>query len=57
MPVSAVRRRDWWPVDIRLAAKVDRMELARWATGLLHGPTVARETFRDQRRAPSRRSY
>lgn len=57
VPVSAVLRRDWLPVDIRHAAKVDRIELARWATGLLHGPTVARETFRDQRRAPSRRSY
>src|SRR5690606_9383333 len=56
VPVAAVLRRDWLPVDIRHAAKVDRTELARWATGILHGPQVAREAFRSHPRAPSRRS-
>lgn len=56
VPVAAVLRRDWLPVDIRHAAKVDRTELARWATLLLHGRRVAREVFRDHPRAPSRRS-
>lgn len=56
VPVAAVLRRDWLPVDIRHAAKVDRTELARWATGLLHGPRAAREAFRHHPKAPSRRS-
>ncbi|WP_237565559.1 alpha/beta fold hydrolase [Ornithinimicrobium cavernae] len=56
VPVAAVLRRDWLPVDIRHAAKVDRTELARWATTLLHGPRAAREAFGGQSRAPSRRS-
>ena len=56
MPVAAVLRKDWLPVDIRHAAKVDRTELARWATALLHGTQVAREAFRRHPRAPFRRS-
>lgn len=56
VPVAAVLRRDWLPVDIRHAAKVDRTELARWATTLLHGSAAAREQFRDHRPAPHRRS-
>ena len=54
--VAAVLRRDWLPVDIRHAAKVDRTELARWATTLLHGRRAAREAFRGHPKAPSRRS-
>lgn len=56
VPVAAVLRKDWLPVDIRHAAKVDRTELARWATALLHGSQVAREAFRRHPRAPFRRS-
>lgn len=56
IPVAAVLRRDWVPVDIRHAAKVDRTELARWATTLLHGSAAARTEFRGHRSAPSRRS-
>ena len=57
VPVAAVLRRDWLPVDIRHAAKVDRTELARWATGLLHGSRAARAQFRHHPKAPSRRSH
>ncbi len=57
VPVAAVLRKDWLPVDIRHAAKVDRTALARWATGLLHGRSVAREVFGDHPRAPSRRGH
>ncbi|WP_238146776.1 alpha/beta fold hydrolase [Ornithinimicrobium murale] len=56
VPIAAVLRKDWLPVDIRHAAKVDRTELARWATTLLHGRKTARESFRRHPRAPSRRS-
>ncbi len=63
VPVAAVLQRDWLPVDIRHAAKVDRLELAVWAAGLLHGRGAARDLRRSQgqgsagrRRAPSRRA-
>lgn len=56
VPVAAVLRRDWLPVDIRHAAKVDRTELARWATGLLHGRREAQAAFASHPKAPSRRS-
>ena len=56
VPVAAVLRRDWLPVDIRHAAKVDRTELARWATTLLHGRDAAREAYQHHPKAPSRRS-
>ncbi|MFK5582039.1 alpha/beta fold hydrolase [Serinicoccus sp. LYQ131] len=36
-PVAAVLVRDWLPVDVRHASKVDRTALARWAEGVLHG--------------------
>ncbi|MGB7448510.1 MAG: hypothetical protein WA892_05230, partial [Ornithinimicrobium sp.] len=37
VPVAAVLRRDWLPVDIRHASKVDRTSLARWADDVLRG--------------------
>ncbi|WP_022922444.1 alpha/beta fold hydrolase [Ornithinimicrobium pekingense] len=40
VPVAAVLVRDWLPVDVRHASKVDRGALARWADGVLHGRTV-----------------
>lgn len=40
VPVAAVLVRDWLPVDVRHASKVDRGELARWAAGVLHGRTL-----------------
>src|SRR5690606_29678524 len=36
LPVAAVLVRDWLPVDVRHASKVDRGALARWANGVLH---------------------
>ncbi|MGB5952440.1 MAG: alpha/beta fold hydrolase [Ornithinimicrobium sp.] len=35
--VAAVLQRDWLPVDIRHASKIDRTGLARWADEVLHG--------------------
>jgi acyl-coenzyme A synthetase/AMP-(fatty) acid ligase len=37
VPVAAVLRRDWLPVDIRHASKVDRTSLSRWADDVLRG--------------------
>ena len=37
VPVAAVLVRDWLPVDVRHASKVDRTALAGWAEGVLHG--------------------
>lgn len=37
VPVAAVLVRDWVPVDVRHASKVDRSALAQWAEVLLHG--------------------
>ena len=36
-PVAAVLVRDWLPVDVRHASKVDRSALADWADVVLHG--------------------
>lgn len=41
VPVAAVLVRDWLPVDVRHASKVDRTALAGWADTVLHGRTVA----------------
>ncbi|GAA5166378.1 alpha/beta fold hydrolase [Ornithinimicrobium tianjinense] len=41
VPVSAVLVRDWLPVDVRHASKVDRTALADWADGVLHGRSPA----------------
>lgn len=57
VPVAAVLVRDWLPVDVRHASKVDRGAVARWAEGVLHGRGVrdrVRGLVRD--RAPMRRS-
>ena len=40
VPVAAVLVRDWLPVDIRHASKVDRGGLADWAGGILHGRSL-----------------
>jgi acyl-coenzyme A synthetase/AMP-(fatty) acid ligase/pimeloyl-ACP methyl ester carboxylesterase len=45
VPVAAVLLRDWLPVDIRHASKVDRTALARWAEDRLH-PTGAVDRVR-----------
>ncbi len=37
VPVAAVLVRDWLPVDVRHASKVDRSALAHWADAILHG--------------------
>ncbi|MGB6021154.1 MAG: alpha/beta fold hydrolase [Ornithinimicrobium sp.] len=37
IPIAAVLVKDWLPVDIRHASKVDRTGLAEWAAGVLHG--------------------
>ncbi|WP_298748904.1 alpha/beta fold hydrolase [uncultured Serinicoccus sp.] len=37
VPVAAVLVRDWLPVDVRHASKVDRTALAHWAEAVLHG--------------------
>ena len=37
MPVAAVLVRDWLPVDIRHASKVDRDAVRQWAEHVLHG--------------------
>ncbi|ANS78716.1 Haloalkane dehalogenase-like protein [Serinicoccus hydrothermalis] len=63
VPVAAVLVRDWLPVDVRHASKVDRSVLAGWADGVLHGRPL-RDRLRSAvgmpgqapRRAPHRRS-
>lgn len=40
VPVAAVLVRDWLPVDVRHASKVDRGALADWADGILHGRSL-----------------
>lgn len=55
VPLAAVLVRDWVPVDVRHASKVDRTALARWATRQLHGRQAARAGFRGVRPAPARR--
>jgi acyl-CoA synthetase (AMP-forming)/AMP-acid ligase II/pimeloyl-ACP methyl ester carboxylesterase len=52
VPVSAVLVRDWLPVDIRHASKVDRTQLAAWAARRLHGRAGAPRAGR----APTTRS-
>lgn len=37
VPIAAVLIKDWLPVDIRHASKVDRTGLASWADTVLHG--------------------
>lgn len=49
--VAAVLIRDWLPVDIRHAAKVDRTALARWADGHLHPAPLRERVRRGVRRA------
>ncbi|MGO0574861.1 alpha/beta fold hydrolase [Ornithinimicrobium panacihumi] len=57
VPVAAVLVRDWLPVDVRHASKVDRSELAGWAEEVLHGAgPVARLGRRLRPGAPRRRS-
>ncbi|WP_022924461.1 alpha/beta fold hydrolase [Serinicoccus marinus] len=61
VPVAAVLVRDWLPVDVRHASKVDRGALADWAEGILHGRRTT-DRLRDvlagrgRARAPRRRS-
>lgn len=58
VPVAAVLVRDWLPVDVRHASKVDRGALAEWASGILHG-RGARDRLRalvSTGRAPRTRS-
>ncbi|WP_151524936.1 alpha/beta fold hydrolase [Serinicoccus kebangsaanensis] len=59
VPVAAVLVRDWLPVDVRHASKVDRAALADWADGILHGRggrTVTGWVTGRSRRAPRTRS-
>jgi olefin beta-lactone synthetase len=59
VPVAAVLVRDWLPVDIRHASKVDRTALARWAEQQLHpagGLSRARGAVARLGGAPSTRS-
>lgn len=56
-PVAAVLVRDWLPVDVRHASKVDRSALADWADARLHGRSVRERAARAVRgSAPRRRS-
>lgn len=56
-PVAAVLVRDWLPVDVRHASKVDRSALADWADARLHGRTVrGRVASAVRGSAPRRRS-
>lgn len=57
-PVAAVLARDWLPVDVRHASKVDRSELAQWADEVLHAPPLATRLLRrlPGRSAPRTRS-
>ena len=57
VPVAAVLVRDWLPVDVRHASKVDRTAMADWADTVLHGRRTmdrVRGTVRGS--APRRRS-
>lgn len=59
VPVAAVLLRDWLPVDIRHASKVDRTAVARWAEALLHPAGAVSQARRVVSRvgaAPSTRS-
>ncbi|MGD8199549.1 alpha/beta fold hydrolase [Ornithinimicrobium sp. W1679] len=61
VPVAAVLVRDWLPVDVRHASKIDRTAVASWAEGTLHaspGPAAAVAALRSalRPRAPRRRS-
>ena len=59
VPVAAVLLRDWLPVDIRHASKVDRTAVARWAEARLHPPGAVARARRAAVRvgaAPSTRS-
>lgn len=44
LPVAAVLLRDWLPVDVRHASKVDRGALADWADDVLHGRGLRERT-------------
>lgn len=46
VPIAAVLVKDWLPVDIRHASKVDRTGLARWASTVLHGRSAPSPTSR-----------
>lgn len=57
--VAAVLQRDWLPVDIRHASKIDRTGLAQWADSVLHGHSAARSPrslVRRVQRPPGTRS-
>ncbi|HLS12885.1 MAG TPA: alpha/beta fold hydrolase [Beutenbergiaceae bacterium] len=56
VPIAAVLLKDWLPVDIRHASKVDRSALARWATRWLHGKRSARAMAPRTGSAPTTRS-
>lgn len=56
LPVAAVLQKDWLPVDIRHASKVDRTAVAQWATRWLHGRAAARELRARTGRAPTTKS-
>ncbi|WP_343912233.1 alpha/beta fold hydrolase [Ornithinicoccus hortensis] len=56
VPVAAVLLRDWLPVDVRHASKVDRGALAVWATRLLHDRPAARALARRSGQAPATKS-
>lgn len=56
VPLAAVLVRDWLPVDIRHASKVDRADLARWASRWLHGRAAARALRPRTGSAPTTRS-
>lgn len=58
-PVAAVLVKNWLPVDIRHASKVDRTALAAWASNTLHPASTAEKVRRMPgrlRRAPSTKS-
>lgn len=54
--VAAVLQRDWLPVDVRHASKVDRHAVAVWATRWLHGQDAAKELQVAGGRAPATKS-
>lgn len=56
VPVAAVLLRDWLPVDIRHASKVDRTAVSVWATRWLHGRAAARALQARVGQAPTTRS-
>ncbi|MGD8148882.1 alpha/beta fold hydrolase [Ornithinimicrobium sp. Y1694] len=51
VPVSAVLLRDWLPVDVRHASKVDRGALSDWAHTVLHGEKVSGGSSAPRRRS------